>query len=683
MIGFRRFAVSSLLFAAACATDASPTSPPPGGPGDLAGKPAAPGDQRAIALGMTIMSTDAAGTPRLMRALVPRAGAAAMAPEAAARDHVAALASLWIDRGSPMTLVDNGTQRLRNGATVVRLAQYADGVVVDRGELRVLLHANRSLAAVAGTLLPSSIKPKFVSSPREAVERALDQHATTARVRPALRDAGERAGWQQLAVAAGPTTRATLARTRRTLTTVAGKPIEAWEIEVVGDAPPDPLRDPSIPAVSAMRYLVADATGQLLRKTDLIQNDAFVYRAFAETTGNRRPLDGALQSFAPHPTGVPDGSAPGFASSNLVVMEAFNGPLDPWLPNNATTTSGNNADAFSDLDGSGTFSAGDLRPEVRAGRVLNYAFDPTAEPLSSPTQAKAGAVNAFFLVNWMHDWFYDSGFTETTGNAQLDNYGRGGIAGDPLSIGAQSGANAGSRDNAFMFTPSDGFSPEMAMFLWSSGTQTALVTPTGAIRSESFVAGPRVFELTAELVAGSDGSDPVNDGCQPITTDVSGKIVLLTFAAGGCGSLVRVDNARAAGAIGVVLADGELENPRLFAGSAAANIPGLAIGRSGGQALRAALATGPVTVTLQSAISGPERDGDLDNTVIAHEWGHYLHHRLAICGAQQCGGMSEGWGDFNALMMMLREGDNRDGVYAMAPFEIGRASCRERVLVTV
>src|ERR1044071_8721877 len=32
--------------------------------------------------------------------------------------------------------------------------------------------------------------------------------------------------------------------------------------------------------------------------------------------------------------------------------------------------------------------------------------------------------------------------------------------------------------------------------------------------------------------------------------------------------------------------------------------------------------------------------------------------------------MSEGWGDFNALMLMLREGDDRQGVYAMAPYAL-------------
>jgi hypothetical protein len=69
------------------------------------------------------------------------------------------------------------------------------------------------------------------------------------------------------------------------------------------------------------------------------------------------------------------------------------------------------------------------------------------------------------------------------------------------------------------------------------------------------------------------------------------------------------------------------------------------------------------------SVAGPERDGDLDNTLIAHEWGHYLHHRLASCEiGVQCTGMSEGWADFNALLMMLRDGDNRDGTYAVSPY---------------
>jgi MYXO-CTERM domain-containing protein len=52
---------------------------------------------------------------------------------------------------------------------------------------------------------------------------------------------------------------------------------------------------------------------------------------------------------------------------------------------------------------------------------------------------------------------------------------------------------------------------------------------------------------------------------------------------------------------------------------------------------------------------------------VAHEWGHYIHHRLVNCGTEQCGGHSEGWGDFNAVLMSIREGDNIDtGTFAAA-----------------
>jgi large repetitive protein len=662
----RTLAVSSLLFAAAC-TAGSPPTVPPVDPGPD-GRPVTPTEQTAVSLGVSIMSTDAQGVPRLMRSLRPRAAAAGLAPDAAARDHVAALAPLWVQKARPMTLATQGTQRLRNGATVVRLAQQVDGVIVDQGELRVLMHPDGALAAVSGTLLPAVASPSFASSPREALEHALDQHHGAVRSRPAIAVAGDHAGWHVLEVAADPQLQVTDARARRVLASDGGTLTAAWEVEVIGNAAPDPLADPDIPDLSARRYLIADATGKILRDTDLTHRDAFVYRLYAEPTGVRRPLDGPLADFSPHPTGFPDGSAPSsFIDSNLVVVDAFNGPRDPWLPNNATTTSGNNANAFSDLDGTGTFTTGDVRPEVRSGRVLNYRYDTSLEPLATPDQIKAGVVSTFFLTNWMHDWWYDSGFTEATGNAQVDNYGRGGVANDPIIVLAQAGARVGARDNATMATPADGLSPRMRIFVFTSIALTSLTTAAGAITSEAFTAPPHTFEVTGVVALADDGVAPTSDACQPFT-NVAGKIALIVFS-GVCGSAATVNNARAAGAIGVILADGALDDPRRFGGSAAANLPGLAVGKTDGETLAAAVAAGPVEVTLQSAPSGVERDGDLDSGVSGHEWGHYLHLRLATCnGGQQCRGMGEGWGDFNGLLLQLREGDNRDGTFAQGSY---------------
>jgi extracellular elastinolytic metalloproteinase len=67
----------------------------------------------------------------------------------------------------------------------------------------------------------------------------------------------------------------------------------------------------------------------------------------------------------------------------------------------------------------------------------------------------------FFHVNWLHDRWYEAGFDEASGNAQEDNFGLGGIGGDPILA---EGNDASGTDNANMDTPADGSSPRMQMF---------------------------------------------------------------------------------------------------------------------------------------------------------------------------------------------------------------------------
>lgn len=166
MFRIHTLVVSSLLCAVACT--GGPLSTEPTGPSSGAGpdRPGAPGEPTAVALGMTVLSRD--GAPRLMRSIVPRVRPAGMTLQAAARDHVAALAPLWVGRAAPMAMTEFGTERLRNGATVTRLGQELEGVVVHQGEIRVLMHSDDSLAAVSGTLLPATSRPRFTSSPGQA-----------------------------------------------------------------------------------------------------------------------------------------------------------------------------------------------------------------------------------------------------------------------------------------------------------------------------------------------------------------------------------------------------------------------------------------------------------------------------------------------------------------------------------
>jgi hypothetical protein len=70
------------------------------------------------------------------------------------------------------------------------------------------------------------------------------------------------------------------------------------------------------------------------------------------------------------------------------------------------------------------------------------------------------------------------------------------------------------------------------------------------------------------------------------------------------------------------------------------------------------------------------------NTVVAHEWGHYLSNRLISDAnglvANQGRGLGEGWADFVALLLFVKEEDRNvpanasfGGTYSMTPYPMG------------
>jgi extracellular elastinolytic metalloproteinase len=108
----------------------------------------------------------------------------------------------------------------------------------------------------------------------------------------------------------------------------------------------------------------------------------------------------------------------------------------------------------------------------------NQWFEDGCDPavFNSPEQndIDAARANLFAMHNRMHDWSYRLGFTETTWNGQMHNFGRGEDENDPEHGNAQAGGISGGfpnftgRDNANQFTPNDGISPTTNMFLWQS-----------------------------------------------------------------------------------------------------------------------------------------------------------------------------------------------------------------------
>ncbi|KAH6560092.1 hypothetical protein BASA60_000091 [Batrachochytrium salamandrivorans] len=102
---------------------------------------------------------------------------------------------------------------------------------------------------------------------------------------------------------------------------------------------------------------------------------------------------------------------------------------------------------------------GDTTRSIRNG-VFKTKFDSNEDP-GTVANVAAAAVNLFYLTNVMHDISYQYGFTESAGNFQKDNFGKGGQGSDPVIINV---LDTSSVDGAEFFTPPDGQPGEMSLY---------------------------------------------------------------------------------------------------------------------------------------------------------------------------------------------------------------------------
>lgn len=79
-------------------------------------------------------------------------------------------------------------------------------------------------------------------------------------------------------------------------------------------------------------------------------------------------------------------------------------------------------------------------------------------------------VNAFYLCNFLHDFFARIGFGEADGNFQQKNFGGLGKAGDRLIVNVLTSAHG----NANMRAQNDGIPAELTLGVWKNGNPTAL-----------------------------------------------------------------------------------------------------------------------------------------------------------------------------------------------------------------
>ena len=98
-----------------------------------------------------------------------------------------------------------------------------------------------------------------------------------------------------------------------------------------------------------------------------------------------------------------------------------------------------------------------------SGQAAQGTFDAGGWLFDFPFNSEGSAETfLFFAMNFAHDFYYDLGFDEAAGNFQVDNFGRGGMGGDPV----RAKARALGRNNANYMHTSDGNSPTINMFLW-------------------------------------------------------------------------------------------------------------------------------------------------------------------------------------------------------------------------
>ncbi len=574
-----------------------------------------------------------------------------------------------------------------SGTTHLYLRQTVHGVEVFNARASAHVTPEGRVVGVHSTFVPGAARRTAAAEPSltpEAAVAAAAQHLG-------------------LALGAAPSVIEPMDDRHRLVLSDAGVSLEPIPVQLVYFALEDgTLRltwDLAIYQLDAQHWwnLLIDAeTGAVLEQLDWVVHDEWLPEQM------HRPAD--LRPVAPSPlVGARSGDGASYnvwavptESPNHGARTLVTDPADPaasplgWHDTGSqqyTITRGNNAYAYEDRDAN---NVPGYSPD--GGDDLVFDFEVDFDSATPPEYQDVAITNLFYWNNAFHDVLYRYGFDEAGGNFQANNFDNGGLGNDYVQAEAQDGSGT---NNANFGTGPDGSSPRMQMFQWE-GPPTFTITSPDSIAGDYDTApstfGPEFGSDTTpiEIVpvvssdgAGEDGEDGADRGCEEYVNadEVAGKIALIER--GGCEFGVKVLNAEAAGAIAAIIHNnsrtgpGETGDPEdlvpMGAGAVGdqAMIPSAFVQQSTGfRLVRAAPAEGFLTPRLN-------RDSDLDNGIIVHEYGHGVSNRLTggpsvtgcLSNQEQ---MGEGWSDYYGLMMTMREGDTpeqRRGVGTYVSFE--------------
>lgn len=340
---------------------------------------------------------------------------------------------------STFALSSKGVQNLKlanedndRGTVFLNYFQTVGGYKVFEGQVQVVVNKNGEVLSVREGFLvegqPAKLKPAL--SERQGIAKAFEY---------AGRDVT-------------PSFAETYVRTARTESSRFANPLQSELEDVISELNVVRIGDTSRLAWHVYvevgpdewyEILVDAQNGELLLRHNLYVDQAqgTVYR--------ESPLAGARQLVS-------------FVGDTVINTSAG------WM-GTSTVTTGNNVEAYLDTDANNA-------PDANNGSGLsnghafasnqNFTF-PFSTTVDPRTQQAAVVTNLFYYNNFMHDFSYNLGFTETARNFQTNNYGRGGTGNDSVRAEAQDGSGT---NNANFATPPDGSRPRMQQYLFTSPT---------------------------------------------------------------------------------------------------------------------------------------------------------------------------------------------------------------------
>ncbi|MGW2564515.1 M36 family metallopeptidase [Streptomyces sp. NPDC001514] len=226
--------------------------------------------------------------------------------------------------------------------------------------------------------------------------------------------------------------------------------------------------EPRTVTAERVTFPLADGTARPAWRTTLTADNGHLYDTVVDAESGRILLRNDLTHNEGPQGRVHTGQNPDVSDQQTV---PFSGLGRSWV--DGRTTRGNNAEASQDLDAPESLGHQPQTPPQGdpAYQHFDYTFTDayrTSGGTDMTTDRDAVVTQAFYYVNRAHDFLYELGFDEASGNFQEDNLGNGGAGGDRVDVYVDYQGNSqdpGDCCNANFSTPADGANPTMRLFV--------------------------------------------------------------------------------------------------------------------------------------------------------------------------------------------------------------------------